>query len=981
MQIDSTGKPTPVSMPPAAASSSASFDPVEPVMDRVITEVVCPPMHPLTLERLINPSTNLPNLTVLKEHLQREGRLSLDAASFLIKSALNLFKSESNLLELKYPITVCGDLHGQFYDLLRLFEVGGDPANTQYLFLGDYVDRGCFSSECVLYLYAHKMVYPKSFHMLRGNHECRQLTAFFNFKDESVYKYNINFYNEVMTSFDHLPLAAIINKSFFAVHGGLSPDITTLEEIKAMDRFMEIPREGPMCVAQGTLVACRGGYSIPIEEMDNEYIATHVVAWDEKKGLGAYHSSQVIVQGEKECVEIELEDGRTLQCTADHRILNAANEWVNAETMSVGSIMRVGRHTPMYDCRADSSREASWSLQCAEQSFSMSSPSAALVAMALARLCGVMDSAAYDGTQITCSHQQDADIIADDIRLVTNEACLPSPSLLTAITINVPIQLRQLHSTLQSSAMTAFVQSDRCPLILQRLYLSAVFSGSANAPTLNQSNDTITPITLHSTSDQVKHIYIALKAAQMDMTRCRMTNQNALTIDDAVSFANTIGFVYSANKSHCLTAAVILQRCTDGATQTVLPMETSVAVLAERIGAHILSQKTSADAEHSFDPFHLRVVSMKSIGSRPVYDLSVPECHSFTANSIVVHNCDLLWSDPYEDEAAGGSAAPDVSPDGSVVTKARVQESTQWFGYNDTRQCSYVYGIEAVKQFLKSNRLTSVIRAHEAQLDGYKMQMINKASGIPRVITIFSAPNYCDVYKNKAACLKFDNSVLNIKQFIDSAHPYYLPNFMDVFQWSLPFVAEKVTDMLVNVLDYDSVNDEEEMDEKSTGVVAQRGGLLKKKVTAVTKLLRMYRILRTEHDNIMQLKQLIPNHKIPSGLLSQGQEAIMAAVQSFDTVKAADLENEKRPTPPGSPKHSPTNSRNFKPNKFSAVQIQTSGLSDASGQLSSAASGEQFEPMSPPVYNPLNASVMVSPNSPVLKANNNKHFQARKQSR
>ena len=111
--------------------------------------------------------------------------------------------------------------------------------------------------------------------------------------------------------------------------------------------------------------------------------------------------------------------------------------------------------------------------------------------------------------------------------------------------------------------------------------------------------------------------------------------------------------------------------------------------------------------------------------------------------------CDLLWSDPYEEEndkSSNGGSSPDSSnPDSSSQSKSsssHTQESTQWFGYNDTRQCSYVYGVEAVKQFLKDNKLTSVIRAHEAQVDGYKMQMINKQSGIPRVITIFSAPNY-----------------------------------------------------------------------------------------------------------------------------------------------------------------------------------------------------------------------------------------------
>lgn len=102
--------------------------------------------------------------------------------------------------------------------------------------------------------------------------------------------------------------------------------------------------------------------------------------------------------------------------------------------------------------------------------------------------------------------------------------------------------------------------------------------------------------------------------------------------------------------------------------------------------------------------------------------------------------CDLLWSDPYEEDTSPATN-PDAPDGGGHGGQSKSQEATQWFGYNDTRQCSYVYGIEAVKQFLKDNKLTSVIRAHEAQLDGYKMQMVNKASGIPRVITIFSAPN------------------------------------------------------------------------------------------------------------------------------------------------------------------------------------------------------------------------------------------------
>lgn len=455
-------------------------------MDRAIPEVIAPPVIPLDKARLFD-KNGLPNLKALKAHLQREGRLSMDAAIELVRRGADVFKKEPNILQLKYPVTVCGDIHGQFFDLMRLFEIGGDPKDTQFLFLGDYVDRGCFSCEVVFYMYGLKLVYPKTMWMIRGNHECRQLSSFFNFKDECIYKYNEDLYDEIMRSFDNLPLAAIINKSFFCVHGGLSPDITKIDDIGNINRFREIPREGSMC--------------------------------------------------------------------------------------------------------------------------------------------------------------------------------------------------------------------------------------------------------------------------------------------------------------------------------------------------------------------------------------------------------DLVWSDPYEED----NPEKEAPAPGTDVN---------WYGYNATRQCSFVFGVEAVKTFLKANKVTSIIRAHEAQVDGYKMHMVNPSNQIPRVITIFSAPNYCDVYKNKAACLKFDTGTLNIKQFVDSPHPYYLPNFMDVFQWSLPFVAEKVTDMMARVLESSAAEEDDDPDDHMN----QRKGLLKQKVLAVSKVLRIYKMLRVNNESILQLKQLTPNHKVPFGLLSEGKEAIDAALLNFDGAKKADKCNEALPT-------------------------------------------------------------------------------------
>jgi len=250
--------------------------------------------------------------------------------------------------------------------------------------------------------------------------------------------------------------------------------------------------------------------------------------------------------------------------------------------------------------------------------------------------------------------------------------------------------------------------------------------------------------------------------------------------------------------------------------------------------------------------------------------------------------CDILWADPLEEFGQ--------------------EKTSEYFIHNHVRGCSYFFSYPAACAFLERNNLLSVIRAHEAQDAGYRMYRKTRTTGFPSVMTIFSAPNYLDVYNNKAAVLKYENNVMNIRQFNCTPHPYWLPNFMDVFTWSLPFVGEKITDMLIAILNTCS---KEELEEETPSSVSSapasppltnvdpessefRRRAIKNKILAIGRLSRVFQVLREESERVTELKTA-SGGRLPAGTLMLGAEGIKQAIHNFEDARKVDLQNERLP--------------------------------------------------------------------------------------
>lgn len=182
----------------------------------------------------------------LQEHLLKGGLLSARDVLLIVTTATKVLQSESNVIYLDVPVNICGDINGQIHDLSKLFEVGGPIDTSNYLFLGNYCHSGNLCVETLTFLYALKILNRNRLILTRGNADSQQMCEFSDLKRQCLARYGADVYAAVLASFAALPLAAVVNRQFFCVHGGLSPELKSVNDVNKVNRFRETPPFGLM---------------------------------------------------------------------------------------------------------------------------------------------------------------------------------------------------------------------------------------------------------------------------------------------------------------------------------------------------------------------------------------------------------------------------------------------------------------------------------------------------------------------------------------------------------------------------------------------------------------------------------------------------------------------------------------------------------------------------------------------------------------
>ena len=232
------------------------------------------------------------------DNIRNNKKLSSQQVLTLIDTSMELFSREDNVLRLRSPITICGDIHGQLEDLFKLFEVAGGLGHENYIFMGDFVDRGMYSVDTICYLLALKLKYKNIF-LLRGNHEARNVNGFYGFHEECLdYFDSSEEYEKFNNLFDLFPLCALIDNKVFCVHGGISKELRKIDDLIVIDRKKEIPNAGVITDMVWSDPYNGRGYGISTRGAGHQYGGNVVKEFCHSNGLDFIaRSHQLVMNG------------------------------------------------------------------------------------------------------------------------------------------------------------------------------------------------------------------------------------------------------------------------------------------------------------------------------------------------------------------------------------------------------------------------------------------------------------------------------------------------------------------------------------------------------------------------------------------------------------------------------------------------------------------------------------------------------------